>query len=99
MSSIRTSIHGQWSSRLAFILAVSGSAVGLGNIWKFPYITGKLASSSNLLIQRGNKYITNEHSRRVSHVLRSKNQGLLTSYKDAVFAVVVYQFDDFEAVL
>jgi len=47
----------------------------------FPYITGKLASSSNLLIERGNKYITNEHSRMVSHVIRSKNQGLLTSYK------------------
>ena len=27
-------------SRLMFILAVSGSAIGLGNIWKFPYITG-----------------------------------------------------------
>jgi neurotransmitter:Na+ symporter, NSS family len=36
----RTSLHGLWSSRLAFILAVSGSAVGLGNIWKFPYIAG-----------------------------------------------------------
>lgn len=36
----RTSLHGQWSSRLAFILAVSGSAVGLGNVWKFPYIAG-----------------------------------------------------------
>lgn len=30
-----------WSSRLAFILAATGSAVGLGNIWKFPYITGE----------------------------------------------------------
>lgn len=29
-----------WSGRLAFILAAAGSAVGLGNIWKFPYITG-----------------------------------------------------------
>ena len=29
-----------WSTRLAFILAAAGSAVGLGNIWKFPYITG-----------------------------------------------------------
>lgn len=29
-----------WSNRLAFILAAAGSAVGLGNIWKFPYITG-----------------------------------------------------------
>lgn len=36
----RSSLHGLWSSRLAFILAVSGSAVGLGNIWKFPYVAG-----------------------------------------------------------
>ena len=37
----RESIHGQWSSRLVFILAATGSAVGLGNVWKFPYITGE----------------------------------------------------------
>ncbi len=30
--------RGQWSSRLGFILAASGGAVGLGNLWKFPYI-------------------------------------------------------------
>ncbi len=36
----RSSLHGLWSSRMAFILAVSGSAVGLGNIWKFPYVAG-----------------------------------------------------------
>jgi neurotransmitter:Na+ symporter, NSS family len=36
----RTSLHGLWSSRLGFILAVSGSAIGLGNIWKFPYVAG-----------------------------------------------------------
>ncbi|GAB4394020.1 MAG: sodium-dependent transporter [Gammaproteobacteria bacterium] len=35
------SIHGQWSSRWTFILAAAGSAVGLGNIWKFPYIAGE----------------------------------------------------------
>jgi NSS family neurotransmitter:Na+ symporter len=29
----------QWSGRLGFILAAAGSAVGLGNLWKFPYIT------------------------------------------------------------
>ena len=33
--------HGMWSSRLLFVLAAAGSAVGLGNIWKFPYITGE----------------------------------------------------------
>lgn len=32
--------RGCWSSRLGFIMASAGSAVGLGNIWKFPYITG-----------------------------------------------------------
>ena len=32
--------RGLWSSRMAFILAATGSAVGLGNIWKFPYVTG-----------------------------------------------------------
>lgn len=31
----------EWSNRLMFILAAVGSAIGLGNIWKFPYITGE----------------------------------------------------------
>lgn len=30
-----------WGSKFGFILAAAGSAVGLGNIWKFPYITGE----------------------------------------------------------
>ena len=37
----RKSLHGHWSSRMAFILAVTGSAVGLGNVWKFPYMAGQ----------------------------------------------------------
>lgn len=35
-----TTKRGLWSSRLGFIMASAGSAVGLGNIWKFPYIAG-----------------------------------------------------------
>ena len=31
----------QWGSKLGFILAASGSAVGLGNIWKFPHMAGE----------------------------------------------------------
>ncbi len=30
----------QWSSKLGFILAAAGSAIGLGAIWKFPYVAG-----------------------------------------------------------
>lgn len=46
----RTSMHGQWSSRWAFILAATGSAVGLGNIWKFPYITGENGGGAFVLV-------------------------------------------------
>jgi NSS family neurotransmitter:Na+ symporter len=42
--------HGQWSSRLAFILAATGSAVGLGNIWKFPYIMGENGGGAFVLV-------------------------------------------------
>ena len=42
--------HPMWSSRLAFILAASGSAVGLGNIWKFPYITGENGGGAFVLV-------------------------------------------------
>lgn len=50
MTGKRKSIHGQWSSRWAFILAATGSAVGLGNIWRFPYITGENGGGAFVLI-------------------------------------------------
>ena len=46
----RSSLHGQWSSRFTFILAVTGSAIGLGNIWKFPYIAGENGGGAFVLI-------------------------------------------------
>ncbi|KAA6186238.1 sodium-dependent transporter [Thiohalocapsa marina] len=48
--STTTSIHGMWSSRLAFILAATGSAVGLGNIWRFPYTAGEYGGGAFVLI-------------------------------------------------
>ena len=50
MAEQRTSLHGHWSSRLAFILAVAGSAVGLGNIWRFPYMAGENGGGAFVLV-------------------------------------------------
>jgi neurotransmitter:Na+ symporter, NSS family len=46
----RKSIHGEWSSRWAFILAAAGSAIGLGNIWKFPYLAGQYGGGAFVLV-------------------------------------------------
>ncbi|MEZ5529774.1 MAG: sodium-dependent transporter [Porticoccaceae bacterium] len=43
-------LHGAWSSRWTFIMAATGSAVGLGNIWKFPYITGENGGGAFVLV-------------------------------------------------
>lgn len=40
----------KWGSRFGFIMAAVGSAVGLGNIWKFPYITGQAGGGAFILI-------------------------------------------------
>jgi len=45
-----TSVHGMWSSRLMFVLAATGSAVGLGNIWRFPYITSENGGGAFVLV-------------------------------------------------
>lgn len=39
-----------WSHRWTFILAAVGSAVGLGNLWKFPYITGEYGGGAFVLV-------------------------------------------------
>lgn len=39
-----------WSGRWAFVLAATGSAVGLGNIWKFPYMAGEGGGGAFVLI-------------------------------------------------
>ncbi len=42
--------HGQWTSRMGFVLAATGSAVGLGNIWKFPYMIGQSGGAAFVLV-------------------------------------------------
>ncbi len=40
----------QWGSKLGFIMAAAGSAVGLGNLWKFPYVAGKNGGGAFVMV-------------------------------------------------
>ncbi|MYL23594.1 sodium-dependent transporter [Vreelandella massiliensis] len=42
--------HAQWSSKMAFVLAAAGSAVGLGNIWRFSYLVGESGGAAFVLV-------------------------------------------------
>lgn len=50
MASVPPAERGQWGSRLGFILAAAGSAIGLGNIWRFPYMAGENGGGAFVLI-------------------------------------------------
>lgn len=50
MADTSTSIRGTWDSKLGFILAAAGSAVGLGNIWRFPTEAASNGGAAFLLI-------------------------------------------------
>ncbi|MEX2191283.1 MAG: sodium-dependent transporter [Bacteroidota bacterium] len=45
--------RGTWGSRLGFILAAAGSAIGLGNIWRYPYVTGENGGAAFVLLYVG----------------------------------------------
>ncbi len=45
--------RGQFSTKLGFVLAAAGSAIGLGNIWKFPYLVGQNGGGVFLIIYLG----------------------------------------------
>ena len=50
MSQNHKSSHSQWSSKIGFLMAAVGSAVGLGSIWKFPYMTGDSGGSAFVIV-------------------------------------------------
>lgn len=42
--------RGNWSSNMGLILAATGSAIGLGNLWKFPFITWENRGGAFVLV-------------------------------------------------
>lgn len=46
----QTFVHENWSSRLGFLMAAIGAAVGLGNIWRFPYVLGTNGGAAFVLV-------------------------------------------------
>ena len=50
---VHTTNHELWSSRSAFVLAAVGAAVGLGNIWRFPFIAGQNGGGAFVLVYVG----------------------------------------------
>ena len=42
--------RGAWHSRWGFVLAAAGSAVGLGNVWRFPYVVGENGGGAFVLV-------------------------------------------------
>ena len=45
--------RGNWGSKTGFILAAAGSAIGLGNIWRFPTVTGQNGGAAFVIIYLG----------------------------------------------
>ena len=44
--------RGSFSGKMGFVLAAAGSAVGLGNLWRFPYLAAKYGGGIFLLVYR-----------------------------------------------
>ncbi|MEE0043756.1 MAG: sodium-dependent transporter, partial [Ellagibacter isourolithinifaciens] len=49
MASMKTGSRSSWSGKWAFILAAAASAVGLGNMWRFPYLAAKYGGGTFLI--------------------------------------------------
>lgn len=45
--------RGSWGSKFGFIMAAAGSAIGLGNLWKFPYLAGENGGGAFVVIYLG----------------------------------------------
>lgn len=53
MSTLREDKRGSFGTKIGVVLASAGSAIGLGNIWRFPYMTGQNGGAAFILVYLG----------------------------------------------
>jgi len=50
MPGMKSEARGQWSSQFGFVISAAGSAVGLANVWAFPYRTGQNGGAAFVIV-------------------------------------------------
>ena len=86
-----------FGSKLAIILTTAGSAVGLGNIWRFPFMTGQNGGAAFILVYLGcvfllgipgmvSEFIVGRHSQSMLH----EPMAILDSRVPVLLAFLVY---------
>ena len=89
-----------WSSRFVFIMAAVGAAVGLGNLWKFPYTAGVSGGAAFVLVYIGAIVMLSVGNRRLKHLahqtsglLRAEFQGLYCALHALTPDLICHQAD------
>ena len=99
--------RGHFNSRLGIILATAGSAVGLGNVWRFPFMTGQNGGAAFILIYLGCVFLlgipgmvaefiigrqSGTNAARAYHTLAGRTPWAVTGFLGVVTSMIILGF-------